>query len=768
MQLRDRLQESLGTAYTLERELGGGGMSRVFVAEETRFKRRVVIKVLPPDLAAGLSVERFEREIELAAGLQQANIVPVITAGDIAGLPWYSMPFVEGENLRARMAANSVSLNDTINILRDIAKALAYAHERGIVHRDIKPENVLFSGGTAVVTDFGIAKALDAAKRGAQGTGGDGANGTAITGITAIGTSLGTPAYMAPEQAFGEAIDHRADLYAWGVVAYELLAHEHPFADRTTPQQLITAHIMTEPAALGRRLTNPPAWLCDVVHRCLAKSPTDRPQSAGDIVDAFARAASASAAVSTPGAMPARELPSIAVLPFTSIGTDNEGTYFGEGIAEDILNALAHLTNLRVAARASTIAVRGKQLDLHAIGQQLGVTSVLDGTVRRSGNRIRVTAQLVNVASGTALWSERYDREMEDVFAIQDEIATAVVNALRVRLSGPPTAFIVRPATIDLGAYDLYLRGRSLWAQRGEGLWKSLLFFEQALRQDPNFAAAYSGVADASFLLDFYGMIDPAVTRERALEAGRKAMELDPTLADALASYGAVMTFLSWDDAPAEAAFRRALELNPNHTAARLWLAVMRGGTGHLDDAVALSRHATVLDPLYPLAHGQLAWWLAHSRRYKDSIAAADRSLELNPLNFLGRYFRAICHQALGNFAAATADLEVAIQTSRRGSWPLAALAHLFVETNRLDDARAIRDELEERSAREYIARCHLARVNAVVGDVDRAMEFLAESAARLEIHARADLLERAWDPVRSDPRFIKVANRVGIAVPGT
>lgn len=764
MHLRDRLQQSLGTAYTIERELGGGGMSRVFVAEETRFKRRVVIKVLPTDLAAGLSVERFEREIELAAGLQQANIVPVITAGDIAGLPWYSMPFVEGENLRARMAADRVAINDAIHILRDIAKALAYAHERGIVHRDIKPENVLFSGGTAVVTDFGIAKALDAAKHGAQGSGDDATQGHAATGLTATGTSLGTPAYMAPEQAFGEAIDHRADLYAWGVVAYELLAHEHPFADKTTSQQLITAHIMTEPTALARRLTNPPAWLCDIVHRCLAKSPSDRPQSAADIVDAFARATSAS----TPAATLARELPSIAVLPFTSIGTDNEGTYFGEGIAEDILNALAHLTNLRVAARASTIAVRGKQLDLHAIGQQLGVKSVLDGTVRRSGKRIRVTAQLVNVADGTALWSERYDREMEDVFAIQDEIATAVVNALRVRLSGPAGAYIVRPPTMDLGAYDLYLRGRFLWAQRGEGLWKSLLFFEQALRQDPDFAAAYSGVADASFLLDFYGMIDPAVTRERALEAGRRAMELDPTLADALASYGAVMAFLSWDDVPAEAAFRRALELNPGHTAARLWLAVMRGGTGHLDDAVALSRQTTLLDPLYHLAHGQLAWWLAHSRRYEDSIAAADRSIELNPLNFLGRYFRAICHQALGNFTAAAADLEVAIQISRRGSWPLAALAHLFVETNRLDEARKIRDELEERSGREYVAKCHLARVNTVVGDIDRAMDFLADSAARRELHARADLLERAWDPVRHDPRFIKVANRVGIAVPQT
>jgi serine/threonine-protein kinase len=760
--LRDRLQATLGSSYTLERELGGGGMSRVFVADETRLGRKVVVKVLLSELAAGLSAQRFEQEIRLAAGLQQANIVPVLSAGTAGALPYYTMPFVEGHSLRARINDGvQLSVAETIGILRDMARALAFAHARGIVHRDIKPENILLSGGTAVVTDFGIAKALAAAKHGVSD--GDAAKDGSITALTEVGTSIGTPAYMSPEQALGEDIDARADLYAWGIIAYELLAGAHPFASKTSAQQLVAAHVIETPAPLASRAALAPTWLSTLVDTCITKSPADRPASAEVLVEALTTTISPDA-VPTPGAGPntisAPETPSIAVLPFTSIGSEQENAYFGEGVAEEIVNALAHIPGLRVAARASTLVVRARHLELSAIGDALDVRTVLDGTVRRSGNRIRVTAQLVRVHDGLTLWSERYDRELQDVFAIQDEIAAAVVDALRVKLVGSAEPQVAREHTDDVAAYDLYLRGRHAWSQRGDGLWKGLLFFEAALRRDPKYALAYCGVSDALFLLDFYGFLDPMLTTARALEAARHAVELAPDLADTHCSLGAILSFLPKDFAGGERALRRAIELSPGSVLARYWLAVAFAWLGRFDEAAALAREAIGLDPLNATAHGILAWILAHARRASEAVAAADQSIEIAPGNFLGRYFRATAYQSLGRTDKALADFDYLLVSTRRGAWTLAGLSHTLAAVGRIDQARSIRDELEARASREYVCGCHLARVNASAGDDDRALALLAEAVEASEIHAWTELYEPAWDRLRDDPRFAAIQAR--------
>jgi serine/threonine-protein kinase len=397
--LRDRLQASLGAAYIIERELGGGGMSRVFVAEETRFRRRVVIKVLSPELAAELSAERFEREIALAAGLQQANIVPVITAGEVGELPFYSMPFVDGESLRARLQRGRVPRDEAISILRDVARALAYAHAQGVVHRDIKPENVLLSGGAAVVTDFGIAKALSAARTQAPG-------GT----LTQIGTSLGTPGYMAPEQAAGDEVDHRADLYAWGVMAYEVLSGSHPFAGKATAQQLIAAHIAEVPPTLRRAAPDVPAPLAALVMQTLEKAPAARPASANIVVDALGGTATtgegasplrradartrrimiavvAVLAVTAGAAMAIRSrgqeqsadsdaapktITTLAVLPFVNTGGDSADEYFSDGMTEELALALARLPGLRIAGRTSSFSFKGKNATAPEVGRATG------------------------------------------------------------------------------------------------------------------------------------------------------------------------------------------------------------------------------------------------------------------------------------------------------------------------------------------------------------------------------------------------------------
>lgn len=516
--LRAQLQTTLGDGYTLERELGGGGMSRVFVARENALGREVVVKVLAPELSASVSAERFTREIATAARLQQANIVPVLAAGTSGGVSYYTMPFVKGESLRALLARGiTLSMHDRINVLRDVARALAYAHGEGVIHRDIKPDNILLSGGTAVVTDFGIAKAISAART-IDGVAPRDDNGT----LTQVGSSIGTPAYMAPEQAVGESIDHRADLYAWGVVAYELLSDAHPFAGKTGTSQLIAAHIAETPRTLAEIAPSIPRDASALVMQCLAKNPTQRPTDANAILARLSAVATPSAEPATgssplpprspfyavavsvavltlvgaglwamrrasngtaatgkaatgttaPASIGADSSPvrSLVVLPFESVGGDTANAYFAEGMADELSNALTKVPGLQLAGRSSAAAYRGKQTSAQEIGAALSVGGVLVGSVRRAGGKIRVSSQLTNARTGLVMWSDSFERGAQDVFAVQDDIAKAIVRALQVTLAGGAnSAPLADRGTSDLEAYDLVWSGairclgRALW-----------------------------------------------------------------------------------------------------------------------------------------------------------------------------------------------------------------------------------------------------------------------------------------------------------------
>ena len=495
--LRRDLQTALGAGYRIERELGGGGMSRVFLTHDPALERDVVVKVLAPELAAGVNVDRFRREILLAAGLQHPHIVPVLAAGEVAStdeaghpavLPYYVMPHVSGDSLRARIAREgALPIGEAVSILRDVARGLAYAHQHGVVHRDIKPENVLLSSGTAAVTDFGVAKALATARRTSPG-------GT----ITVVGTSLGTPAYMAPEQAAGDPdTDARADLYAWGVMAYELLAGRTPFAGKNA-QALLAAQLVERPVPIGQVRRETPPGLAALVMQCLEKDPDARPPSAEAVLAALDGAAGTtrptshwrtlllgSAAVAVLGiggwwvaghrgaaaGAANSDLSAVAVLPLDNTGGDPSDEYFSEGMTDELSNALSRVPGLRVASRTSTYAFKDRHgLDIKQIGRRLGVGAVLEGSVRRDGRRLRLSAQLTNTADGLTIWSNSYEREMTDVFDVQDSLAHAIVAALRPRL-GQQAAVPAHAAagrTGDMQAYDLYLKGRYYWNQRGD------------------------------------------------------------------------------------------------------------------------------------------------------------------------------------------------------------------------------------------------------------------------------------------------------------
>jgi eukaryotic-like serine/threonine-protein kinase len=668
--LRDQLQTSLGTAYTLERELSAGGMSRVFVAREESLGRDVVVKVLAPELAAGLSAERFAREIKLAAALQEPHIVPVHRAGVTSeGLPYYTMPYVRGESLRARLASGPVPLSEAAAILRDVATALEYAHAHGIVHRDIKPENVLLSGRTAVVTDFGIAKALSVSKTHAP-------DGAAARTITQLGTSLGTPAYMAPEQAAGDpAMDHRADVYAWGVMAYELLAGRHPFADRISPHALMTAHFSETPAALPQTI---PRALAVLVERCLSKDAAHRPASASELLAALDTAlTSGEQAVRTPAITGAERRvsarltiatvvvalllggvwmwrthvakasiardgpPLVAVLPFeTAAGAAGAvpDTAFADGLGDAITGKLARLQGLRVIDRASVRSIKDAAREPQATGRDLGAQYVLRATLRWARGpdgqqRVQVSPVLVRVSDGTTKWAgEPTVIAPGDPFAAQGALATAVADALDIALAPTERERLARPATTDTAAFAALERGRRLWRHAYIGTQhdqvQALREFERAYRLDPQYAEAIAYAAHALQWMAQFGA--PRALYDSAAVLARRALVLDPGEMHAVNALGVAEIMRGRPD-EAMRLVERAARAFPSSAALQSLLGGARYHEGDSLGAVDAIARAVVLAPrsVGVLLDGEEA--MRELRRYDDARDLLARAQAVEP-----------------------------------------------------------------------------------------------------------------------------------------
>src|SRR5579862_7276219 len=576
--LRDQLQATLGDAYTIERELGGGGMARVFLAEETALGRKVVVKVLPPDLSAEISAERFRREARVAAGLQHPNVVPLLSTGGAAGLLYYTMPFVEGESLRERLVRErQLPVSEALRLTGEVADALACAHARGIVHRDVKPENVLLSGGHAMLTDFGIAKAV-AQSRGET--------------LTATGLSLGTPLYMAPEQASGERdVDGRADVYALGCVLYEMLAGEPPFGGPTA-QAVVAKHLSAPFPQVRHSRPDVPPRIDDVLARATAKAPADRYATAAAFRSGLSESVVLSewrrfASLRTTGVVVAASalvawfavsrlrprapsgVQSVAVLPFENTTHDSTQEYFSDGMTDEVSSALASASSIRVAARTSSYSFKGRHATPQEVGKRLGVATVVQGSVSRLGDRLHVTAELVGAQDGLSLWSQSFDRETKDVYAVQHEITAAIVGALRAQLRGGAPA-VRRHETANLAAHDLYLRGLYLGnTLNRESMFKALDYFHQALALDSTYALAWAGIAQTSGdLADSYIVPDSAYPQAEA--AAKRALSLDTTLAEPYAAAAFIEAAYRWKLADAKRDLDRAQVLNPSNAEAHV------------------------------------------------------------------------------------------------------------------------------------------------------------------------------------------------------
>ena len=798
MSLRDELQHSLGGAYTIERELGGGGMSHVFAATETALGRQVVVKVLSPELAVGLSGSRFEREIRLAAALQQANIVPLLSAGEFDGRPYYTMPFVDGLSLRHRLSSGPLPIGDVISVLRDVARALAYAHERGVVHRDIKPDNVLLSGDAAVVTDFGIAKALIRAST--MTPDGEGTPRADASVVTQIGTAIGTPAYMAPEQGVGDpGTDHRADLYALGCLGYELLCGETPFHARSVHQTFL-AHVNETPVPIAERRADCPPGLAALVMLCLEKDPAKRPQSAREVLQALDTVSTPGATLRKPGRSTrprvvvtgilalaviaalavfiarrprAPAAPSgvktLAVLPFENVGRDSAREYLVDGMTDELATALGKLPGVRVAARTSTYRYKsrvasGAGIDPREVGRTLSVGLVLVGSIRSAGQQYVASAQLVDASTGQEISSDKFTSDATDLLTLESGLAREITAALAPRLSGGrASAATAAPAQIAQGtanhdAYDLYWRGRFLLFAR-RTLPRAVDLFQQAIDKDSSFARAYAALGETLEYLPYFNGVPADSVRGRAMRAARRALEIDSTLAQARVALGlAHMHAFEWTEAGDE--FRRAIAADSNDVSALTQYARYLLYTGRPPDALATITRAATLEPFSPVVAAWKVSSLSLLGRHDEALAESRRVMEVDSMSPPLIQLSTLAYLAANRNADARL---VATRGPLKGPPFGGNLALAIGRSGDRTTALRMAHEFEAQMPRWFSAST-AALAYLGVGDTARALDDFEKATVGREIWPSfAPLCDYAFDPIRGSKRFSVLIRRVGL-----
>ena len=773
--VRDQLQAALGTAFTVERELVGGGMSRVFVATETSLGRRVAIKVLSPELSNAMSAERFRREIQMVAQLQHPHIVPVFAAGDANGMLYYTMPFVDGETLRARLQRDGkLPVAEALSLLIELADALAYAHGRGVIHRDIKPENVLLSGSSglhATLADFGVSRALSAA--------------TGDNRLTTQGLVLGTPAYMAPEQIAGDgAADARGDLYSLGLVAYEMLAGTTPF-DAKSPQAIMAAHVTTPPRPLGALRSDAPPALSAITMRCLQKDAADRPQSAADlaaqlravssgahpvrmpaarrkkavvvvIAVSFAAAFSAAYVIghrSHSAASGGTAITSIAITPLVNAAGDSSDDYLADGITDELTSAIGK-TGIKVASRSSAFRFRGrKDLDERQIGESLHVAAVLGGTVRRDGAMLRLTAHLTSTADGSELWSEKFDRTASGIFAMQDELTRDIVAKLNLTLKGAAAS---TRGTQNLAAYDLYLRGRFFWNRRSKpALDSAIKIFDQAVALDSSYALAWAGLADSWALMGTFGFGAPSENFPKGRVAAEHAVRLDSTLAEPHTSLALIALFYDWDWELAKREFDRSEALNPNYASNYLFRGWLLAITGHYPDALASAQRALALEPLSLTINTRVATLLRFNGRSDDAERQLLATMALDSTFEIARTDLARLYAEKRDFARAQPLLaEITQNIARQGG---SSAAYVYSLAGRNDKVREVLGKLLALRHTQFVASDGVIACYARLGDLDSAFAEIDRAVQTRDWSVVMLGFYPEYAPVRSDPRYAKI-----------
>ena len=734
----------LAERYVIERPLGVGGMATVYLAEEPKHSRHVAVKVLHPDLARSLGTERFLREIRIAAGLSHPHIVPLLDSGEADGRLFYVSVYVPGGSLRDRLnRERTLPLGDTLRVAREVGSALESAHRNGYVHRDVKPENILLAEGHALLADFGVA--LVSVARGGEA-------------ITDAGLALGTPEYMSPEQASGERdLGPASDVYSLACVIFEMLTGEPPFRG-ANPRATMAMHVTRTPPSSRSSRPELPAALDRAIGKALAKEPTQRYATVGDFLGALE--SSALARLSTARAAPR----TIAVLPFVNASPEAENEYLSDGITDELIVALAKVDGLRVASRTSAFALKGKAQDIRAIGALLGASVVLEGTVRKAGERLRITAQLSSADDGQLLWSQRYDRTFEDVFAIQDEIANTIVSTLRATTFASLETPVARRHTENVRAHSLYLRGRHAWNKRTqEGVFEAIDFFEQAIKEDPGFALAYTGLADSFALLLDYRSVPVSEWHARAKEYARKALALDESLAEAHTSLAWSLFIHDWDWAGAAQEFRRAIELDPKYATAHQWHAFSLASRGRLDEALLEGHVAQELDPASVSIRRTLGWLYFYARKYEQATYHLARAVEMNPDAEETYRVLGLAVAMQGDLVEASRVLREAITLRGAGPYTIATLGYVLARSGQREEALKLLHDLEQRASTGYVSPVAFATVAIGMGDVERALDWTERAHDERRGWVTYLRVNPIFDSLRDSPRFQALIEKMGL-----
>ena len=740
-----QVSAALNERFAIGRELGRGGMATVYLANERKHNRQVAIKVLHAELAASVGAERFLREIGIVARLAHPHIVPLIDSGSADGMLYYISAFVAGGSLRDRLIVEKrLPVADAIRIAEEVGTALDYAHRNGFVHRDVKPENILFADGHAVLADFGVARACSGCVVEEDGR------------VTEAGMAVGTPAYMSPEQAAGDLnIGTASDIYSLACVVFEMLTGEAPLVG-ATPRATLMKQVTDRPRPVRLLRPEAPVEMERAIARALEKSPDSRHASITD----FTRALSAEDRGL--GRAHATVTRSIAVLPFVNASPDPENEYLSDGITDELIDALSKVEGLRVASRTSVFALKGKPQDVRAIGALLGATEVLEGTLRKSGDRLRITAQLTSTDDGRLVWSHRYDRTLLDVFDIQDELARTIVDTLRVTSFADLAAPVARRYTENVAAYGLYLRGRYEWNKRtDDGVSEAIRYFKLAMAEDPNFALAYTGLSDAYAQHQDYRSVRVTAGFEQAKVYAQKALALDERLAEAHTSLGWCLFIYDWDWAGAEREFKRAIELDPRYATAHQWYAFLLCSSGTLEEALVEGHTAQELDPTSVSVRRSLGWAYVYARRYAQARYHITRAIAMDPSAEESHRVLGLALALDGDFAEAERVLRAAVLMHGAGSYTRATLGYVLARAGKRVEAETLLHELEAQRERGYVSPVALATLQIGLGNYEQALDWAERAYDERRGWLAYFRVNPLVDPLRGMPRFEALVARM-------
>jgi serine/threonine protein kinase/tetratricopeptide (TPR) repeat protein len=779
--------------YRVIEELGKGGMGKVYKVLDTSINEKIALKLLKPEIAAGReTIERFSNELKFARKIRHKNVCQMFDLGKAEGTPYITMEYVAGEDLKSMIRmSKGLSIGTAVDIAKQICEGLAEAHALGVVHRDLKPSNIMIDkDGNVRIMDFGIARSLKG------------------KGITGAGVMIGTPEYMSPEQIEGKDVDQQTDIYSLGVVIYEMVTGHVPF-EGDTPFTVGVKHKSEMPR--NPREVNPqiPEGLSGVILRCLEKDKEKRYQNAADVraelakieqglpttdriipkkkglaskeitvkfnvkkifVPALVFLTIAVVAIliwrfipKKESAPPTAAKKSIAVLPFKDLSATKDQEPLADGIPETLINALSSIEGLHISARTSSFSFKGKQQDIREIGQKLGVDTLLEGSIQVAGNKLRIMVRLINIANGFPIWSQDYNKTVDDVFSIQDDIAQSVVKALKIKLLGEKQEPIVKSYTANREAYNLYLQGRYFWEKRGkEDVERAIEFFNRAIEEDPGYALAYAGIADSYQVLGDNLLISPNDAFPKAKAAALKALEIDDSLAEAHVPLAAVLETYEHNISRAEKEYKIASKLNPGYATAHHWYALFLSYQGRHDEAIKEILQARELDPLSPRINANVGYILYNARRYGQAIEELKKSTELFPEHATNHGYTGYVYALTGRYEEALSAFNHALELDASAGefilWP----ALCYARSGDRAEAQKLLERLIEYSKKNFVSATEIALVYTGLNDKKEAFFWLDKAFSENDALLNRLKVDPAFDPLRHDPRFISLLRKIG------